>query len=428
MAGGRSAVKKHIIVWLCALVCAAAGAQENLAILPFTGGAAGEGETIAELFSFNREINQVFSVIPRTNIARAVGAEQRFQMGAGLTDPDTIAAIGRQLGANYVVAGDIAKLGNLNLLIISILKIDELRQIAGDIQTYARIEEIQDKLPGMARNIIAAARNGPSQPDKLAVVPVDTGGNIDSRVADTLAQILSIHLIRSGKYLVYPRTATLAQVQAEYRTQLSGVTAEEEIVNMGRGDNPRLILSVAARRLGSQYMFIASIIDLETGVQAAGGSVNYVTLDDGIRTMETLAGELTGASGDIGDFGEAAAAPVRGRSGWAIFGYGALNLALGLGSFIQRDWAGGVTLLAGYGAAAGLIAWEMSLKYEDNMAGIPGIAGIGVAGVTALYGFIRPMVYQRNRRLTGIADRIDLAFVPGERGGEAVRLSYTLRF
>jgi hypothetical protein len=272
-------------------------------------------------------------------------------------------------------------------------------------------------------------------------------------VADTLAQILSIHLIRSGKYLVYPRTATLAQVQAEYSTQLSGVTADEEIVNMGRGDNPRLILSVAARRLGNLNMFNASVINLETGVQVVGGSVNYTTLDDGIRTMESLAGELTsgGSGGAALDGGqeltwdreaearaEAAAAeagadkkPVRApgaKSGGAIFGYGALNLAVGLGSFIQRDWAGGLTLLAGYGAAAGLIVWDLSLKYEDNLAGIPGAIGLGVAGVTALYGFIRPIVYQRNRRLAGIADGIDLALVPGERGGEAVRLSYTLRF
>ncbi|MDR1099075.1 MAG: penicillin-binding protein activator LpoB, partial [Treponema sp.] len=155
-------MKKKLVLCLCALACAAATAQENLAILPFTGATTGEGETIAELFSFNRELNQVFSVIPRTTINQAIGAEQKFQAGAGMTDPDTIAAIGKQIGANYVVAGDIARLGNLNLLIISILKIDELRQIAGDIQTYARIEEIQDKLPGMARNIIAAARLGPS--------------------------------------------------------------------------------------------------------------------------------------------------------------------------------------------------------------------------------------------------------------------------
>jgi hypothetical protein len=412
-------MNKRILLCFSVLVCAAAAAQEKLAILPFTGAVAGNGETIAELFSFNRELNQVFSIIPRTTIARAIDAEQKFQMGTGMTDPDTIVAIGKQTGANYVVAGNIARLGNRNLLIISILKIDELRQIAGDIQTYTKIEEIQDKLPGMARNIIAATRIDPSRLDRLAVVPVDMGDNIDPHVADTLAQILSIHLIRSGRYMVYPRTATLAQVQAEYNTQLSGVTADDQIVNIGKGDNPRLILSVAARRLGKQNMFNAVIIDLETGVQVTGGYVNYSTLNDGMRAMETLSRELTGVSSSLAD---------NKRSGGAVFGSGALNLALGLGSFIQRDWFGGGTILAGYGTAAGLILWELSLDYEDNLAGVPGAIGLGLAGVTAVYGFIRPLLYQKNQQAAELMDRINLAPVPGNRGGTAVQLSYTLKF
>jgi hypothetical protein len=67
------------------------------------------------------------------------------------------------------------------------------------------------------------------------------------------------------------------------------------------------------------------------------------------------------------------------------------------------------------------------MDYEDKLAGIPGAVGIGVAGVTVLYGFIRPALYQRNRRLAGIADQINIAVVPGNRGEKAVQLSYTLK-
>ena len=268
-----------------------------------------------------------------------------------------------------------------------------------------------------------------------------------------------------GKYLVYPRTATLAQVQDEYKNQLSGDTADEHIASVGKGDNPHLVLSVAARRLGSLNMFNAAIIDLESGEQRTGGSVDYNTLDDGYKVMETLVRELTGEpagvsggsppaagrapSGEqdtatemeaIAEASRARAAdikrntrtktPVAGRQsgGAAAIGYGALNLALGLGSFIQGDWGGGLTCLAGYGAAAGLIVWELSLAYEDDLAGIPGAVGLGVAGATALFGFIRPMLYNRSRAVAGIADGVNLAVVPGNRGEAAVRLSYTLRF
>jgi TolB-like protein len=416
---------------LIALCGGAAAAKDAIAVLTFTGGERGEGEAIAEFFANAPAVNDAFDPIPRTSIALAVSNEQKFQMGAGMTDPDTIAAIGKQLGAKYVLAGNIAKLGNRNLLLISILKIDDLRQIAGDILTYARIEEIQDRVPEMARNIIAATQIDSSSLTKLAVVPVEIerGGNVDVQVADTLAQILSFYLIRSGRYAVYPRTVTLEQVQTEYKTQLTAA-AEENLVDMGKGDNPQFVLSVAARRLGERNMFNASIINLESGVQMIGTSKNYAMLEDGIEVMGNLAAELTGVEASVlaPPAGMFAGEGPPGASFGTLFGYGALNMVLGLGSFIQKDWPHGLALLGGYAAAGGLIAWELSLQYEDPMAGIPGAIGLGVAGVTVLYGFIRPFIYEKNRALGSQMDRISVSAVPGNRGAVALGLTYTLRF
>ncbi|MDR1072820.1 MAG: hypothetical protein LBL45_04000 [Treponema sp.] len=288
--------RKLAAVFFAFAVAGAAFAKDNLAVLPFTGGTAEEGETIAELFSFNRELNEMFTPIPRTSITRAIGSEWKFQTDTGMTDPETIMAIGKRLGANYVVAGNIAKLGSQNLLTIAILKIDDLRQVAGDVQTYARIGDIRSMLTDMARNIVAATKIDASRLEKLAVTPVQLGRNIDARVADTLAQVLSANLIKSGKYAVYPRTATLEQVQAEYKNQTSGITADENIVGIGKGENPRLVLSIVARRLGDQNMFNAAIINLESGAQVVGGSVDYDSLDSGVRVMGRLARELTGTS------------------------------------------------------------------------------------------------------------------------------------
>jgi TolB-like protein len=435
-------MKKIIIPVLLCLIAGIASAKDNLAVLPFTGGSGDEGETVAELFSFSPDLTAVFNPIPRTSISRAIRNERNFQSGTGMTDPDTIAALGRQLGAKYVVAGSIAKLGQQNLLIISILKIDDLRQIAGDIQTYVKIEELQGKLPSMARNIIEAAKIDASKFTKLAVVPVELRDNIDPRVADTLAQILSINLIRSGKYAVYPRTASLEQVQTEYHHQLSGETADEHRVDIGKGENPRLVLSVIARKLGAANMFNASIINLESGVQEVGKSVNYQSLDDGIEIMGSLAGELTGVSltslvpgissasskardtGSVSKVSGSSTSPALKNTG-----AGMLNILLGLGSFTQGDWGGGLTLVAGYGVAGGLIAWEMALKYEDDLAGIPGPIGIGVAALTVAYGFVRPWIYNKNPKAAAITDRVRVTLVPQEKtGSAAVSLSYTIEF
>ena len=99
-----------VLVFILVMIAGFAFAKDNLAILPFTGGQGDEGETIAELFSFDLQLNNVFNPIPRTSITRAINSEQGFQMNSGMTDADTIVSIGKQLGAQYVVAGSITSM------------------------------------------------------------------------------------------------------------------------------------------------------------------------------------------------------------------------------------------------------------------------------------------------------------------------------
>ncbi|MDR2193139.1 MAG: hypothetical protein LBP19_01510 [Treponema sp.] len=291
-------IRFPLLILLLALTAAAhlpaQTAAATLAILPFTGTQAEDGETIAELFSFQKELTAVFSPVPRTSINRAIRNERGFQMTSGMTDPDTIAALGKQLGAKYVVAGAITNLGSHNLLVIAILHTEDLRQIAGDIQTYTTIEEIEGKLPSIARTIAAALKRDAANLPMLAVPPVQWSGGASNREADLLAQILAVHLVQSGKYAVYPRTKSLDQVQEEYGNQFGGDTADEYLPVIGKGTNPRHVLSVTARKLGSINKFNAAVINLETGIQIAGESADYTNLDDGMRAMEELALKLTG--------------------------------------------------------------------------------------------------------------------------------------
>jgi hypothetical protein len=283
------------------MVAGFAFAKENLAILPFTGGQGNEGETIAELFSFVPRLGEVFGIIPRTSISRAISNERGFQMDSGMTDTRTIVSIANEAGARYVVAGSITSVGNNNLLVISILDIRNLQQIAGDFQTYprGRIEDLRKRLPSMAENIIRATLNNTAALPKLAIVPVQLEGGTDWRVADTLAQILAIHLIRSGKYAVFPRTESLEQVQAEHDAQMSGHTADRNIIGKGYGENPDYVLSVVARRLGSVNMFNAVIINLLTRIQDVGRPVDYQDINDGMRAMEELSAVLTSTTEQI---------------------------------------------------------------------------------------------------------------------------------
>ncbi|GHU47840.1 hypothetical protein FACS1894200_03850 [Spirochaetia bacterium] len=263
------------------------GRLGEIAILPFTGGSADEGEGIAEMLSFTQEIIDNFSVKSRTEVVR----EERAFAQSGMTDADTIVKLGRELKVEYVMAGNITSLGERNLLIVSIIKIDVIRQVAGDYLVYDSLDAInKDKtlLNTIGAKLVELTRGVNDRPDKLALLPVEFTGGANKQEGDTLAQLLAIHLLRNGKYAVYPQTKSLEQVLK------SGITRPDEAVRAGAAVNPRLALSVISRKIGSSTRFNAGIIALEDGIQIDGDSELYAGLSDGMEAMELLARELSG--------------------------------------------------------------------------------------------------------------------------------------
>jgi hypothetical protein len=88
-------LRMHLCVLLALLALPVFGqAKPRLAILPFTGAVTEDAESIAEFFSYEEEINRVFTPVPRTRAVETLMKEQQFQR-SGLTDSDTIAELGK---------------------------------------------------------------------------------------------------------------------------------------------------------------------------------------------------------------------------------------------------------------------------------------------------------------------------------------------
>jgi TolB-like protein len=283
-----------VLMFVYTLAAFAQNSKSNLAILPFTGGQGNEGETVAELFSFDRQLMNRFGIIPRTSITSAVRHEQEFQMSSGMTDADTINKLGKQLGAQYVMAGSITALGGQKLLVVTIIKIETVQQVAGDHLTYTTENELAGKVSDVVQNLLPMLDVDTNRMEKLAVPPVQLEDGARARDADTLAQILSIALMRNKFYAIYPRTGSLEQVQQEFDTQNSGVTDYRQAAELGKAENPKLVLSVVARRLGTSNRFNASIIDMEYGTLINGTSQEYANMSDGITVMDIIARTLSG--------------------------------------------------------------------------------------------------------------------------------------
>ena len=236
-------------------------------------------------------------MVPRTGAVDARIAEQNFQM-RGYTDSDTIARLGRELNADFVVSGHIRRLGNSNLIIATIINVETFEQMAGDYRSFQNIEEVRSMLPAISKKMITASQQNTSRLPKLAIATfgiAKTGVNVHD--AETLAQILAVEISNTGRYAVLPRTTTMQAALNELDYQMSGRTTEEEAKALGRAINAEYILFAEVRSLGRINMFIAQILNVEDGSLLAGDNRDYRIVDDGIQLMEELALLLTDPDG-----------------------------------------------------------------------------------------------------------------------------------
>lgn len=314
-------------------------AKPRLGILPFTGGTGGDGETIATLLSFQSDIQNSFTIVPRTNAVNTLIAEQQFQL-SGYTDTDTIARLGRLLNADFVVSGNILRLGNSNLVITTIVNVETFELLVGDYREYRSIEEVRSLLPIISQKMITASKKNSTSLPKLAIAPFNIASDgVDVRSAEALAQILAIEITNTGKYAILPRTTTMQTALKELEFQMKGYTAEEGTKALGKATNAQYVLSAEVRSLGSLNMFTAQILNVEDGTLLAGDSRDYRIIDDGIKLIPELAILLTdkaSASFRISALG-------RERTLFSLFGDPSKLWSLGLsaGTSFNDPWVSG---------------------------------------------------------------------------------------
>jgi hypothetical protein len=108
--------------------------------------------------------------------------------------------------------------------------------------------------------------------------------------------------------------------------------------------------------------------------------------------------------------------------------YSFMNIAFGLGSYLQGDIPGGAIVTGGYWAAIALIMWELNLNKGDTLSGVPGNIGVAVGATALAFGFIKPLFYNSRRRTASVIDNFDITLVSSERNKSAVALRYTYNF
>jgi TolB-like protein len=226
-------------------------------------------------------------------------------------------------------------------------------------------------------------------------------------VSNYVIEELTTFIVNDGNLTVVDRSS-LEILQEEMNFQLSGEVSDESAQAIGKKLGAQTIISGSLSPLGNLWRMRIKALEVETA--KVQGVVTYT-----IKKDELLSNLLPKTTGEK-------------------VGIGALNIILGLGSYLNGDIAGGLTLTAGYVVAAGLFVIEATaLDWDSPAVGVPATIGVTVAGITLVYGFVRPFIYNRSPQTVAMLDNTRLNIVPvaDEFTGQnniGVQLSYTFKF
>jgi formylglycine-generating enzyme required for sulfatase activity/TolB-like protein len=148
----------------------------GLAVLPFvipSGVNAQDAEVLAQLLATEIANSGKYAVLPRTQTIQTAMAEQKIQRN-GITDPDSIKAIGQATNAQYVLSGNVRSLGSRNMFMVSILNIEKASLERGNQIEY---KDITDGLRLMAELsfMLTGVRPGETANFQESFVKIDGG-------------------------------------------------------------------------------------------------------------------------------------------------------------------------------------------------------------------------------------------------------------
>jgi hypothetical protein len=235
----------------------------------------------------------------------------------------------------------------------------------------------------------------------------------NARIADYILKELFNLLVNSRNFIVLDRTAQeVIDAELDFQfNQSAGMISDDSLASLTKRIGAEAIITGSLDDTGNGYRFRIRVIGTETTVALVSYAASVGKNDRRIAAFSSRQ-------------------PTVGHK----IGTGAVNILFGLGSYLEGDIAGGLTLTAGYAVTAGLFVVEaLALNWDSPMVGVPATAGVVALGLTFVYGFIRPFLYNRSPNIAAIIDNTQpkMVLTSDKYTGNSnfgFQMSYTLKF
>jgi TolB-like protein len=178
-------------------------------------------------------------------------------------------------------------------------------------------------------------------------------------VANYVIEEITVYLVKDGNLTIVDRSE-LELLRDEMDFQLSGEVSDVSAQSIGKKLGAQTIISGSLSLLGKMWRMRIRALEVETA--KVQGIRTYT-----IRKDTVLANLIPKTTGEKA-------------------GTGVLNIVLGLGSYLEGDIMGGITITAGYAVSIGFfVVKAVVLDWDSPAVGIPATIGVAAAGLTIAY-------------------------------------------
>ena len=235
----------------------------------------------------------------------------------------------------------------------------------------------------------------------------------DERLSDYILNEIFNLLVNSRNFVILDR-ANQSVIDAELDFQFyrsAGMISDDSLASLSSRLGASAIITGSLYDTGNEYRFRIRVLGTET-------SATIVSYAKSINKNDRRISAFSNKPPTVGQ----------------KIGTGAMNILFGLGSYLEGDIVGGITITAGYIIAVGLFITEATLLDWDSPAvGVPATIGFTVAGLTIIYGFARPFIYNYSPSMAYLLDNTQtkVILVSDKYTGNyniGFQLSYNFRF
>ena len=260
----------------------------KVAVLPFSSANEEEGDTLASMFANELSKRKVYRVLTRNSQMEKVMKELNFQRN-GLTDENTIIQIGRALNAQYVLAGNISKLGRNNILIVSMINVETFENITGDSKSFRNIEDVIQFVPQIVNEITGTRGR--------TVVDIDIFGDESEKTVVTSGDKAALERVinkRKGeKYIKDIETAVLVDINRYINYKGSYVPQYKQGSYMANEVTPLMIASAFKYNdLLKALVSVGADLDLKSAKddkkRIYNTALNYSILSENVEGVSIL--------------------------------------------------------------------------------------------------------------------------------------------